>query len=127
MGTLPQTIPGIDPVVQKTFDDAYWAFQPLDVQKLRTIQDQPTRDAMCHTLSAQGRFIDVPVMDWGWDAYDTMYLRQVSGYATYPDATLTMTRPVDLDPTHYPPTPIPVPPAGILVGAEYAPGSAVLL
>ncbi len=118
-----QTIPGIDPVVELDFDNAYWAFQPLDVQPLRTIQDYSQRVTLCQTLSAKGRFIDVPVMMWGWDPFSTMKQRESDGYTTYPDATYTMYRPVDLDPTHYPATPIPVPPAGILVGAQYAPGS----
>lgn len=112
---MNQTIPGIDPVLQAAFNPAYWAFQPIPVQKLQGMNPGPDRDALAHQLAGQF-FIDVPVMDWGWDAYGTMLLRSISGYTTYPDATGTRSRPVDLDPTHYPPTPVPVPPVGFLVG-----------
>ena len=101
----------------QAFDSAYWKSQPPTVQALASLD--PTTSARYNqamVLAGQGIFIDVPIMVWGWDPYITMYMRQMDGYTTYPDALNAMTRNVDLNPADYPPYPVPPPPVGELVG-----------
>lgn len=112
------TILGNPTSVVVTFDKAYWASQPLPVQALQNMT-YAQRLAAMGTLIAQGFFIDYVIMIEGADAYGTMANRQADGYTEYPDATGTMTRPVDLNPADY--TPVAVPPdipAGSLVGPQ---------
>lgn len=121
MGTTPlppaQLIWGFNLQTVETFDDAYWASQPVPVQNLQ--KQDPTQSArytLAMNLAGQGYFIDVPIMVWGWDPYMTMYQRQLDGYTTYPDALAAQTRPVDLNPADYPPIPVPSTPSTPLVG-----------
>jgi len=117
--TAPGTIFGFPVQTVTTFDNAYWASQPLPVQALQNMT-AAQRATASQQLAAQGYFIDVPIMVWGWDPYLTMYARQADGITSYPDALGQQTRPVDLNPADYiPVTPPPVPPAGSeLVGAQ---------
>src|SRR6185295_8476906 len=43
------------------YDDAYWAKQPAEVQKLRDIDDPAQRSAMVQELVLKGYTIDVPI------------------------------------------------------------------
>ena len=73
-----------DPV--QSFNDAYWAKQPADVQQLRNIGDTGQRTLMATQLAAQGYKIDVPIMVWGWDPSQVTSLRQSYGYTWVPSA-----------------------------------------
>jgi hypothetical protein len=44
------------------------------------------REKLGQSLASQGYTIDVPVMVWGWDAGQTMALRQSYGYTWVPSA-----------------------------------------
>lgn len=66
-------------------DDAYWAAQPPEVQKLRYMQPED-REKAAGELIAKGFKIDVPVMVWGWGASTTNSLRAAYGYTWVPSA-----------------------------------------
>lgn len=67
-------------------DDAYWSQQPAVVQQLRYMPSESARQQLGETLAGEGYTIDVPVMVWGWDAGETMALRQDYGYTWVPSA-----------------------------------------
>jgi hypothetical protein len=67
-------------------DDAYWSQQPAVVQQLRYMPSESDREKLGQSLASQGYTIDVPVMVWGWDAGQTMALRQSYGYTWVPSA-----------------------------------------
>lgn len=67
-------------------DDAYWSQQPQVVQQLRYMPNESDRQKLAQNLAGQGYMIDVPVMVWGWDAGETMALRQSYGYTWVPSA-----------------------------------------
>ena len=67
-------------------DDAYWSQQPAAVQQLRYMPKESDRQKLAEQLAGQGYSIDVPVMVWGWDAGETMSLRQSYGYTWVPSA-----------------------------------------
>lgn len=68
-------------------DDAYWSRQPAAVQQLRYLAHENDREVLGRDLAAKGYAIDVPIMVWGWDAEQTMALRQSYGYTWVPSAT----------------------------------------
>lgn len=111
------TIFGFNENTLTEFDNAYWAAQPIPVQQLKGMD--PTTGVLYSTamkLAGQGYFIDVPIMVWQWDPYMTMEARIASGYATYPDALGLQTKKVSVTLSDYPAIPVPVPPAGELIG-----------
>lgn len=115
---MTPTMFGYDYATLTAFDAAYEAAQAIPVQALFGMDGgSPERVTLCHQLSGEGYFIDVPIMEWGWDPYMTMYQRQYDGYASYPDASGKMTpRKVTLDLAAYPPVVAPAAPTGQLVG-----------
>jgi hypothetical protein len=66
--------------------EAYWRRQPLEVQKLREIQDPWERRDRAVQLAQRGYLIDPAIMIWGWDPLRTMLLRSVHGYTWVPSA-----------------------------------------
>lgn len=79
------TIP-IDKLLADTsYNDAYWASQPPEVQALRDM-DSDQRQSAAASLAAQGFTIDVPIMSWGWDPEKIMNLRDDYGYTRVPSA-----------------------------------------
>ncbi len=50
-----------------SFDQSYWADQPVAVQQLQNIQDPAQRTQVATQLAQDGYTIDVPIMAWGWD------------------------------------------------------------
>jgi hypothetical protein len=79
---------------QQIFNAAYWAHQPPAVQALRGM-DEAAREAAAMKLATQGYQIDVPIMVWGWDPYQTMLMRQQFGYTWVPSALMP---PVEMAP-----------------------------
>lgn len=71
---------------QGSYNDAYWASQPPEVQALRNIDEPDARRAEAAKLANAGFTIDVPIMSWGWDAEKTMQLREDYGYTRVPSA-----------------------------------------
>ena len=71
---------------EQSFDDAYWANQPAQVQQLRNIGDTGERTLMATQLASEGYKIDVPIMAWGWDPSQVTSLRQSYGYTWVPSA-----------------------------------------
>lgn len=109
---------GIPLTVAETFDNAWWASQPPSVQALRTgdLSQQAYYNEVV-ALAISGIFIDATILLMGEDPYVAMFVRQMDGYTTYPDFLNSQTRPVDLNAADYPPYPVPVVPAGQLVGS----------
>ena len=70
----------------QSFDDAYWAAQPLAVQALRNMDDYDQRSQLAAQLSAQGYNIDVPIMVYGWDPAKITAARESYGYTWVPSA-----------------------------------------
>jgi len=70
---------------QTTFDAAYWASQPPAIAALQGM-DPGTRLSTAQQLALSGFIIDVQIMAWGWDAYNTMLARQAYGYTWVPSA-----------------------------------------
>jgi len=50
---------------------------------------------MAEQLADEGYTIDVPIMAWGWDPYNTMYAREQYGYTWVPSA---LQQPVEIVP-----------------------------
>jgi hypothetical protein len=69
-----------------SFDQSYWANQPVAVQQLQNIQDPAQRTQVATQLAQDGYTIDVPIMAWGWDPQLTTQLRQADGYTWVPSA-----------------------------------------
>lgn len=69
-----------------SFDQSYWADQPVAVQQLQNIQDPAQRTQVATQLAQDGYTIDVPIMAWGWDPQLTTQLRQADGYTWVPSA-----------------------------------------
>jgi hypothetical protein len=80
---------------KQSYNDKYWASQPPEVQKLRTIQDPKEREFAAADLMARGFKIDMAIMSWGWDPEKTNNLRASYGYTWVPNA---MQEPVLLAP-----------------------------
>jgi len=78
------------------FDNAYWNAQPAPVRALKALPGAACkmngdgvpgdRCNLAFTLAKQGYTIDVPIMQWGWDAYTVMTLRGTYGYTWVPSA-----------------------------------------
>jgi hypothetical protein len=86
------TAPSDTPI---SFDDAYWANQPVAVQQLRNIQDPSERTEVAGQLAQEGYSIDVPIMVWGWDPAITTEARSSMGYTWVPSA---LQQPVEVAP-----------------------------
>lgn len=109
-------------MTEQQFNEMYWAHQPPEVRAQRGNMDS----SEAATLAMKGYAIDVPIMVWGWSAYNVMSLRQSYGFTWVPSAlqpplangpgvTLPNQEPYDpknppagsikvsLDPTDYPP------------------------
>jgi hypothetical protein len=71
---------------QQQFDQAYWAFEPPEIQALPGIADPDQRASRAAELATKGFTIDVPIMVWGWDAYLVMKMRSDFGYSWVPSA-----------------------------------------
>lgn len=122
-------------MTQPEFNSAYWAHEPAEVRALKDIADDQARCSRAIELATKGYVIDVPIMAWGSDPYQTMRLRQSYGYTWVPSALMDPiimspglhlntlpdydpNRPpagsikVSLDPADYPPAdpPAPAPP-----------------
>lgn len=74
---------------QQTFNDAYWAHQPPELQVLRGIQDTPEgwqkRSDLAHALALQGFLILPDVMVQGYDPWFVMNIRKEDGYTWLPN------------------------------------------
>jgi hypothetical protein len=68
------------PSAQTTFDNAYWASQPPQVQALRNNHNFD----LAAQLASQGFAIDNAVMVWGWDPYIIMQQRAAEGLTWIP-------------------------------------------
>ena len=80
---------------KQSYNDKYWANQPPEIQKLRTIQDPTARGNAAADLMARGFKIDMNIMVHGWDPEKTNNLRASYGYTWVPNA---MQEPVLLAP-----------------------------
>jgi hypothetical protein len=88
---LPENLEELVANPEKYYDlyassEAYWRRQPLEVQKLREIQDPWQRRDRAVELAHRGYQIDPAIMIWGWDPLRTMLLRRLHGYTWVPSA-----------------------------------------
>ncbi len=80
---LPRSSPGHQND-QATFDAAYWAAQPLEVQLAMKIADFGEKQGHMDDLAAAGYQIDRQTMLWGWSPFLAMFARFVFGYTWVP-------------------------------------------
>jgi len=67
------------------FNQAYWAAQPPDVQKLNKMDSfSDERTALAIDLATKGHVIDHQIQALGVSAYETMRLREMYGYTWVP-------------------------------------------
>lgn len=69
---------------KQDFNAAYVAHQPLEIQHLLSVDDPDQAAALAQTLTGKGYLIDVPIMVWHWDPFETMRMRIYYGYTWVP-------------------------------------------
>jgi hypothetical protein len=83
-----ETAPSLDsptePAKHATETDAYWAQFPKEVQALRDIPFREDRIPVAWGLVSRGFTVDAEIMVLGNDPYETMLMRQQSGYTWTP-------------------------------------------